>query len=77
MHEQPDAAAVRVFPPAIPVLVIALGIALNRIWPIDLGVEIPAPARYWLGAAIAVGAFLGLGLWSVVLFRHSGQSENP
>jgi protein-S-isoprenylcysteine O-methyltransferase Ste14 len=26
---------------------------------------------------IVVGAVLGLGLWSVVLFRRGGQSENP
>jgi protein-S-isoprenylcysteine O-methyltransferase Ste14 len=30
-----------------------------------------------LGTAIVVGAILGLGLYSVVLLRRSGQSENP
>jgi len=72
-----DAAAVRVFPPAIPALTILVGIGLNRLWPLAARFVIPAPARYWLGGAIAVAAVLGLGLWPVVLFRRSGQSENP
>jgi protein-S-isoprenylcysteine O-methyltransferase Ste14 len=72
-----DAAAVRIFPPAVPLLTILVGVALNRLWPLDLGWLLPAPRRYWLGGAIVVGAILGLGLSSVVLFRRSGQSENP
>jgi protein-S-isoprenylcysteine O-methyltransferase Ste14 len=74
---QQDAAAVRVFPPAIPLLTILAGVGLNRVLPIDAGFAIPAPERYWLGGAIALGAVLGLGLWSVVLFRRGGQDENP
>ena len=77
MAEPGDAAAVRIFPPAVPLLVIALGIGLERLWPIRLGVELAPPVRHALGAAIALGAVLGLGLWSVVLFRRSGQNENP
>jgi protein-S-isoprenylcysteine O-methyltransferase Ste14 len=75
--ESRDAAAVRVFPPGIPLAAILLGVALNWLWPIDLGFAVPAPERYWLGATIVVGAILGLGLWSVLLFRRGGQSENP
>jgi protein-S-isoprenylcysteine O-methyltransferase Ste14 len=77
MPDHRDNAAVRIFPPAIPLFIILLGVGLNRIWPIDFGFELPAPARYWLGGMIVVGAILGLGLWSVLLFRRSGQSENP
>jgi protein-S-isoprenylcysteine O-methyltransferase Ste14 len=33
--------------------------------------------RYWIGGLIVAGAFFGLGLWSVILFRRSGQNENP
>jgi protein-S-isoprenylcysteine O-methyltransferase Ste14 len=72
-----DAAAVRVFPPGIPFLTILLGIWLNRLWPIDLGVEFLVPVRYWVGGLIVAGAALGLGLWPVVLFRSTGQSVIP
>lgn len=72
-----DAAAVRVFPPAVPLLAILLGIGLERLVPLRVGSALPAPARYWLGGAIALGAIAVLGAWSVVLMRRSGQSENP
>jgi protein-S-isoprenylcysteine O-methyltransferase Ste14 len=77
MTEPKDAAAVRVFPPAVPLLAILLGVVLDRVWPIDLGFELAAPARHWLGGAVAFGALLGLGFWSVLIMRRSGQSENP
>ncbi len=77
MTEQYDAARVRVFPPGVPIAALLLAVGLNRIWRIDLGFSIPAPLRYWIGGLIAVGAVLGLGAWSVVLFRRGGQSENP
>lgn len=76
MDEQRDAAAVRIIPPVVPLTTILLGVALNRVWPIDTGFAIPAPERYWLGGAIVVGA-LGLGFSAVLLFRRGGQSENP
>jgi len=72
-----DNARVRMFPPAAPLLNVLGGIGLQWLWPIDLGFLIPAPARYWIGGLIAAGAFFGLGLWSVVLMRHSGQNVNP
>ena len=77
MNEQRDAAAVRIFPPAVPLFTILLGIGLNRVWPIDSGFAVGTPERYWVGGAIVMSAVLGLGLWSVVLFRRGGQSENP
>jgi protein-S-isoprenylcysteine O-methyltransferase Ste14 len=72
-----DAAAVRIFPPAVPLLAILLAAGLDRVVPIRLGVTLAAPARYWLGGAITVAAILMLGIWSVVLMRRSGQTENP
>jgi protein-S-isoprenylcysteine O-methyltransferase Ste14 len=72
-----DAAAVRVFPPGVPLLTILTGVGLNRLWPIDLGFTLPTPERYWLGGLIVAASVLGLGLWSVILFRRSGQNENP
>ncbi|MGI9293992.1 MAG: methyltransferase family protein [Pseudomonadales bacterium] len=77
MEYNRDSAAVRMFPPAIPVLIIALGIGLNRIFPIESLVEIPIPFRYWLGGIIVACAMLGLGGWAVLIMRRDGQSENP
>ena len=77
MDEVRDAAAVRVFPPAVPFLTIVLGFGLHLLWPLDPGFTLAAPVRYWLGGAIGLGAILGLGLPSVVMFRRGGQSENP
>ena len=77
MTEKADAARVRIFPPAVPLLVIGAGIGLERVWPSWPGFALPTPSRYWIGGAIAMAAVLGLGLWSVVLFRRSGQNENP
>ena len=75
METQRDAAAVRIFPPAVPLATILLGVGLQRMWPIGLG--LPAPVRYWIGGLIVVGAILGLGAWPVLLFRRGGQSEIP
>lgn len=77
MEERPDAAAVRVFPPGIPLAAILLGVVLDHVWPIETGLAAPPALRYALGGAIVAGALLGLGLWSVVIFRRSGQDENP
>jgi len=77
VDERGDAAAVRIFPPAVPLLTILLGVGLDRLWPIGTVFELAAPARYGSGAAIVAGAILGLGWRAVVLFRRSGQSENP
>jgi protein-S-isoprenylcysteine O-methyltransferase Ste14 len=75
-HEH-DAAEVRIFPPAIPLLTVLIGIGVSHRWPLGLGLELASPQRYWGGGLIVACAVLGLGLWSVVLLRRSGQSENP
>jgi len=74
---EPDAAAVRIFPPGVPVLTILAGVVLDRVWPIGSGLALPTPERYWVGGLIVVGSILGLGWWSVRLFRRTGQNENP
>ena len=74
---QKDAAAVRVFPPAVPLLTILVGIGLDRLWPIDAEFILPAPARYWIGGLIVAGAFLGFGAWSALTLRRTGQTEKP
>ena len=79
MHESEarDAAAVRVFPPAIPLAAVLLGVLLNRLWPLDAAWMPAAPLRYWLGGLVMVAANLGLGFTAVRLMRSTGQSENP
>lgn len=73
--ELKDRAEVRVFPPGVPVATILLGVGAQRILPIPF--EVAAPARYWVGGLLVAGSLLILGLWSVILFRRSGQNENP
>lgn len=77
VHSNEDAAAVRIFPPAVPLATILLGVGLNGLWPLDLGLAQAGVLGYWLGGAIVAGAVVGLGLWSVLLLRRGGQSENP
>jgi protein-S-isoprenylcysteine O-methyltransferase Ste14 len=75
MKKPSDAAAVRVFPPGVPLLTILLGVGLNRFCPLKL--KLSALPGYVIGGAIIGMAVLGLGLYSVILLRRSGQSENP
>lgn len=77
MQRNNDAAAVRIFPPAIPLVTILAGVGLQRVWPIIVGAQVPALVRYWIGGFIVAGAVLLLGAWSVVLMRRSGTSVNP
>lgn len=72
-----EVAAVRVFPPGVPLLTILAGVGLNHLWSIDLGFVLPTPERYWFGGLIVAGTFFGLGLWSVLIFRRTGQDVNP
>jgi protein-S-isoprenylcysteine O-methyltransferase Ste14 len=72
-----DAAAVRIFPPALPLGAILLGVALQWAVPLDPGFTLAAPARWWLGGFVAAAAILGLGAYPVLLFRRVGQTENP
>lgn len=65
------------FPPGVPLLAILAGLALDRVWPIDIDALLGTPARYWVGGAIIVAANLALGAPAVILQRRSGQSENP
>lgn len=68
---------VRVFPPLIALVAIGAGVALQFWIPIRAGSLIRSPARYWVGGAIALGAFLLLGLWSILIYRRTGQNPDP
>ena len=77
MSEGKDAAAVRFFPPGIPLLTILFGIGLEFLFPLRLGLADPGMVRYGAGGAIIVGSILVFGLWAIITMRRSGQSENP
>lgn len=77
MDSDRDAARVRIFPPAVPVVAILAGVGLQTLWPLRLGIASAVPERYWIGCGIIVAALLGLGLWAVALFRLGGQNEYP
>lgn len=70
-----DGAAVRFPPPVLPLLTICAGVGLQYLLPLVIGP--PAPLRYLMGGLLVVASILVLGLWPVVLFRRSGQSEIP
>lgn len=77
MQKERDGAAVRIFPPGVPLLAILAGVALDRLWPLDLAPFLPPPLRLGLGWGIVAAAVLGLGIWPAVLFRRGGQSPTP
>ena len=77
MDESKDAANVRFFPPGIPLIAILAGLILEWQFPLSAHYPIHAPLRVFVGIALAVLSVLGLGFWSVRLFRKGGQSENP
>lgn len=72
-----DAANVRIFPPAVPLLTILAGVLLNLRWPIALPAAIPHWLTRGLGWFVMIAAILGLGAWAVMTMRRTGQSENP
>jgi protein-S-isoprenylcysteine O-methyltransferase Ste14 len=72
-----DAAAVRIFPPAAPLLTVLVGVALGRVFPLGSKFMPQAPFRYWIGGAIIVASIYLLGFKAVRTMRRSGQSENP
>ena len=77
MGESKDAAKVRFLPPAIPLITIVVGAAFSAYWPLSEKFIVAAPARYFVGGGIAIGALLVFGLWSFLIIRLGGQSENP
>lgn len=77
MGSRRDAARVRVFPPAVPLVAIISGIVLERMIPISSQFPVPIPARYVVGNGIVILSALLLGAWAVLLFRTGGQTENP
>lgn len=76
-RSEKDGAAVRFPPPLLPLATILAGVAVDRLWPLGTEFELPVPGRYWIGGILVAASLLVLGLWPVVMFRRSGQSEIP
>lgn len=77
MTSEQDKAGVKFFPPGILLLTILAGLAVNELWPVELGFLPETPTRYWIGGVIVILSISCLGFWSLKTMRHSGQSENP
>ncbi len=75
--DRKDGAAVRFPPPLLPLATIIGGNQLTRIFPLIANFDLPTPGRYWIGGLIIVASLSILGLWPIILFRRSGQSEIP
>lgn len=76
-NEKKEGAKVRFPPPILPFITIVGGHYLSVYLPLVSGVDLPTPARYWVGGLIAAGALLVLLVWPVVLFHKAGQSALP
>lgn len=72
-----DAAAILIFPPAVPLLTILAGIAFDWLFPFNSSLIPQAPTRYWVGGGIIIAAVYLLGFQAVMAIRRSGQTENP
>ena len=70
-------AAVRIPPPILPVATIIAGYFCGRLLPLFPGMELPAPARYWIGALICVAAVSVLVGLPFRQFLKSGQDPRP
>ena len=70
-----DGAAVRFPPPFVPVVAIAIGVALE-VWLIPLAIPMSAVVRFGLGGA-AIVAGLALMAAAFGLFRKTGQDPKP
>jgi protein-S-isoprenylcysteine O-methyltransferase Ste14 len=76
-QEEPvrDAAAVRVFPPLVPLGTILAGIGLGKLWPIDLGLASWAPRLTLIGVTILLIAVV-VWVWALVVMGRSGQDPH-
>ncbi|MAE96842.1 MAG: isoprenylcysteine carboxyl methyltransferase [Deltaproteobacteria bacterium] len=73
-REAQDGAAVRLPPPVVPLIALALGVGLQLAWPLAL--PLGGALRYG-GGALLIAAGLGLILAAAGLFRSSGQDPKP
>lgn len=63
----------RIFPPAISIVSVLVGVGLHYLWPLRL---VPQPEGRWIGGAL-IAAWLALAAWAVGVFRRAGTTPNP
>ena len=73
----PDAAAVRILPPIIPLVAVVVAVLLEGRWPLGPGAGFGQPYARWAGRLIAGAPLVLAGVWAVVLFVRSGQDPSP
>jgi len=71
-----DTSGVRLFPPAIAAVALAVGLLLGWAWPLPLAPEGMRHALR-LGGLFLIGAWLTLAISAVVTFRRAGTTPNP
>ena len=71
-----DHAGVFVPPPLLYAVPFVLGLLLQRVAPIPLGVDGARPALWAVGAILAAAGLL-LDVWAIVAFRRAGTSPLP
>jgi protein-S-isoprenylcysteine O-methyltransferase Ste14 len=71
-----DNAGVRIFPPAVFVVALAIGFLARYLWPVRIEpAELAAVG--WMSGLVLVALGVALGAWSVALFFRSGTTPNP
>lgn len=71
-----DAAAIRIYPPLVPIGAILLGTALGKVWPVDLGLASFATTLARVGGVMIVFA-AAAALWAFWIMQRSGQNPDP
>lgn len=72
-----DAAAVKVFPPGIPLVTVGVGVLLDWSAPVGADLMLQGAPRYIVGTMLTLAPIYLLGVRAVRALRATGQSENP
>jgi protein-S-isoprenylcysteine O-methyltransferase Ste14 len=71
-----DGAAVRLFPPLVPLAAVLAGFGLSRLWPLETGLRTAVPWLSTVGNGVVVAA-VALAVWALFLVHRSGQDPTP